>query len=199
MVFQSILIGAQPRQGKTFSARLLALYAALDPYVQLSVFDPSGKPDWRKFALVAERCAFGLAMTKAGNPVEIFIDTLHGLRRDVEDRYVRLSELPASICPEGKLTRDIARDPQYRMPVRLLVMDEFQELFNTGDTEADEEIAEQLVYLIRVAPAAGVILLDATQRPSGIGSSGKAAKKVHRLPRQPPDPVQPAYRVVAGQ
>ena len=29
----SILVGAQPRKGKTFSARLLALFAALDPYV----------------------------------------------------------------------------------------------------------------------------------------------------------------------
>jgi len=34
-----------------------------------------------------------------------------------------------------------------------------------------------VVYLIRVAPGAGVILIDATQRPSGIGSGGEVAKR----------------------
>ncbi|HET6293530.1 MAG TPA: cell division protein FtsK, partial [Kribbella sp.] len=33
----SLLVGAQPRKGKTFSARLVALHAALDPYVRLIV------------------------------------------------------------------------------------------------------------------------------------------------------------------
>ena len=36
LLWISILIGAQPRKGKTFSGRLLALYAALDPFVRLS-------------------------------------------------------------------------------------------------------------------------------------------------------------------
>ena len=58
--------GALPRPGKTFAARLLALYAALDPYVKLDVFDAKGSPDWRKFALVADSCAFGLTPTRRG-------------------------------------------------------------------------------------------------------------------------------------
>ena len=33
LMWSRMLIGAQPRKGKTFSGRLLALYAALDPYV----------------------------------------------------------------------------------------------------------------------------------------------------------------------
>ena len=39
LMWNSVLVGALPRQGKTFAARLLALYAALDPYVKLDVFD----------------------------------------------------------------------------------------------------------------------------------------------------------------
>jgi hypothetical protein len=172
LMWNSMLISALPRAGKTFSARLLALYAALDPYVKLSVFDAKGSPDWRKFALIADSCAFGLTPTKAGLPVEILVDTLQEIRHDVEDRYRRLSEMPTEICPEGKLTREIARNPRYRMPIRVVVLEEFQEYFDVG--EASKQIASLLVFLVKVAPGAGVILLDATQRPSGVGTGGVA-------------------------
>ncbi|WP_133150809.1 cell division protein FtsK [Frankia canadensis] len=177
MMWNSILIGAQPRQGKTFALRSLALYAALDPYVRISVFDGGGKPDWRIFSLVADRCGFGLAPDISGDPIDTLLFTLRELKKDVQRRYVELSKLPPAICPEGKLTRDIARDPDYGMPVWLLALDEFQEYFNTGNQDADKEIAELLVYLIRVAPAAGVIIGSATQRPSGIGSSGETSRR----------------------
>jgi len=168
LVWNSVLIGAMPRQGKTFSARQLALYAALDPYVRLTVFDGKGSPDWRRFALVADRCGFGLGYSRDGDPVDLLLDALRELKADVQDRYQRLSELPVDVCPEGKLTREIARDPRYNMPVRLVVLDEFQEYFDLG--EASKEIASLLVFLVKVAPAAGVIVLGATQRPSGVGS-----------------------------
>jgi DNA segregation ATPase FtsK/SpoIIIE, S-DNA-T family len=168
LMWVSVLIGALPRQGKTFAARLLALYAALDPFVMLDVFDASGKPDWRKFALVADSCAFGLTPTRAGLPPEMFLATLERIKSDVQDRYNRLSAMPVTLCPEGKLTRQIARDPDMGMPVRALVLDEFQEWFDLGDIS--KEIASLLVFLSKVAPAAGVILIDATQKPSGIGS-----------------------------
>lgn len=170
MLWVSFLIGAQPRQGKTFSARLLALYAALDPHVRLSIFDFKASPDWRKFALVADRCAFGLIRTKAGDPVEIFRDTLRAVKTDVMDRNNRLSELPTDICPEGKLTRDIARNPKYRMPVHLIVIDEFQEAYGLG--EDSKEIAELLKFLVKVGPSVGIIVISSTQKPSGVGGAG---------------------------
>jgi hypothetical protein len=176
LLWNSILVGAQPRQGKTFALRALGLYAALDPYVRLTVADGGGKPDWRKFDVIADRAVFGLAPTRDGDPVEILIDTLREIRADVQDRYLRLSDLPPELVPEGKLTRDLARDPKFGMPVRFLILDEFQEFFSTGNATADGEIATLLVYLIRVAPAAGVVIGSATQRPSGIGS-GDVAKK----------------------
>jgi len=176
LMWNSILVGAQPRQGKTFSLRLLGLFAALDPYVRITVADGGGKPDWRKFEAIADRAIFGLAPTRDGDPVEILIDTLREIRTDVQARYVALSDLPPDVVPEGKLTRDIARNPTYGMPVRMLLLDEFQEFFSTGNQAADTEIATLLVYLIRVAPAAGVIIGSATQRPSGIGSGDVARK-----------------------
>lgn len=167
LLWHSILVGGMPRQGKSWTSRLLALFAALDPFVMMDVFDAGGKPDWRKFALVANSCAFGLTPTRAGKPPEILLSTLMSLKEEVEQRYARLSELPTSVCPEGKLTREIARDRRFRMPVRLLVLGEVQEYFLLG--EISKAIAELLVYLVKVAPGAGVIVLSDTQRPSGIG------------------------------
>ncbi|GAA3388105.1 cell division protein FtsK [Cryptosporangium minutisporangium] len=174
LMWTSLLIGAQPRQGKTFAARTLALYAALDPYVKLAVFDGGGKPDWRRFALVADWYAFGLALTRDGDPADILLGFLRWLKAEVQDRYERLSQLPVDVCPEGKLTREIARDPKYRMPVWAVFMDEFQEYFDLG--EQSKEIAGLLVYLVKVAPAAGICLVDATQRPSGIGNGQVASQ-----------------------
>lgn len=176
LMWNSVLVSALPRAGKTFSARLLALYAALDPYVRLDVFDFKGSPDWRRFALVADSFGFGMTPTRDGLPLEIFGATLLELKADVQDRYTRLSELAArrpDLCPEGKLTRELARDPRFGMPVRVLVMDEFQEVYDIGDAK---EVAALLTFLVKVAPGAGVILVGATQRPSGVGS-GQVAQQ----------------------
>jgi hypothetical protein len=174
LMWNSVLVSALPRAGKTFSARLLALFCALDPYVRLSVFDAKGSPDWRKFSLVADACAFGLTPTKDGLPPEILRDTLLEIKDDVQDRYTRLSGLPTDICPEGKLTRKIARDPRFGMPIRVVVLEEFQEYYDLG--EISKQIAALLVFLVKVAPGAGVILVGSTQRPSGIGS-GELARQ----------------------
>jgi hypothetical protein len=53
------------------------------------------------------------------------------------------------------------------MPVRVVVLDEFQEYFDLGSIS--KEIAGLIVFITKVAPGAGVDLIDATQKPSGIG------------------------------
>jgi DNA segregation ATPase FtsK/SpoIIIE, S-DNA-T family len=168
VMWNSVLVGALPRQGKTFAARLIALYLALDPHVRLDVFDGKGSPDWRKFALVAHSCAFGLTPTRHGLPPEILLATLEDIKRDAQQRYHKLSELPPDVCPEGKLTREIARDPRYGMPVRVLVLDEFQEYYDLG--EISKDIAALITFLVKVAPGAGISLIGSTQKPSGIGT-----------------------------
>jgi hypothetical protein len=175
LMWNSVLVSALPRAGKTFAARLLTLYAALDPYVTVDVFDAKGSPDWRKFALVADSCAFGLTPTRQGLPPEILLRTLEALKSDAQDRYTRLSEMPTDVCPEGKLTREIARDPRFRMPVRVVLLEEFQEYFELG--EISKDIAALLVFLVKVAPGAGIILLCSTQKPSGIGGGGELGQR----------------------
>ena len=83
--------------------------------------------------------------------------------------------MPTDVCPEGKLTREMARDPRFRMPVRVLVLEEFQEYYELGPISKD--IAELLQYLVKVAPGAGIILLCSTQKPSGIGGGGELGQR----------------------
>ncbi|MFJ9542370.1 cell division protein FtsK [Streptomyces sp. NPDC101225] len=163
MLWLSLLVGAVPRQGKTFSARTIALAAALDPYVRLYVFDGKASPDWRKFALVAHRIAFGIVPKNGFDPVGHLLTSLRELKADVEDRYHRLSELPLHICPEGKLTPEISRDKKLNMPLTLFVIDEVQEYLQ--HPEHGKEILSLLVYLARVAPAVGVSVMTSTQKP----------------------------------
>ncbi|MGB8946329.1 MAG: cell division protein FtsK [Streptomyces sp.] len=163
MLWLSLLVGAVPRQGKTFSARTIALAAALDPHVRLYVFDGKASPDWRKFALVAHRIGFGIVPKNGMDPVGHLLTSLRELKADVEDRYHRLSELPLHICPEGKLTPEISRDPKLNMPLTLFVVDEVQEYLQ--HPEHGKEILSLLVYLARVAPAVGVSVMTSTQKP----------------------------------
>ncbi|MET7714671.1 cell division protein FtsK [Streptomyces sp. NPDC005407] len=163
MLWLSLLVGAVPRQGKTFSARTIALAAALDPYVRLYVFDGKASPDWRKFALVAHRIGFGIVPKNGIDPVGHLLTSLRELKADVEDRYHRLSELPLHICPEGKLTPEISRDKKLNMPLTLFVVDEVQEYLT--HPEHGKEILSLMVYLARVAPAVGVSVMTATQKP----------------------------------
>ncbi|AXK35887.1 cell division protein FtsK [Streptomyces armeniacus] len=163
MLWTSLLVGAVPRQGKTFSARTIALAAALDPHVRLIVFDGKASPDWRKFEKVAHRIGFGIVPKNGFDPVEHLLNSLRELKADVEDRYHRLSELPLHICPEGKLTPEISRDPKLNMPLTLVVVDEVQE-YLTHPTHG-KEILELLVFLVRVAPAVGVSMETSTQKP----------------------------------
>jgi DNA segregation ATPase FtsK/SpoIIIE, S-DNA-T family len=177
LMWTSVLIGAQPRKGKTFCARSLALFAALDPYTRISVFDGKGSPDWRKFALVAYTYGFGLLPDRIqGDPVQNLLSTLRKVKREILERNQRLSEMDTAVCPEGKLTRDIARDRRYNMPVWVLILDEFQDFLSTGDEELDREIAEHLVFLVKQGPSAGIIVISSTQKPSGLGSTGKVSK-----------------------
>jgi hypothetical protein len=178
LMWHSVLVGAQPRKGKTFSARLLALHAALDPWVKLIVADGKNSPDWRKFTLVADMMIFGTHPTRDGDPVEQLLTTLRGIKKHIQQVNEILSRLPVDQCPEGKLTRDLARDPRYpELRVWMLVMEEFQVYYELDDKEANTEIASLLSFIMAVGPSSGVILVSSSQKPSGIGA-GQAVQQL---------------------
>jgi DNA segregation ATPase FtsK/SpoIIIE, S-DNA-T family len=170
LLWISILVGAQPRKGKTFTARLMALYAALDPYVRITIADGKNSPDWAKFRLVAHRMIFGtVPNSNDSDPVNNLLDALREIKAHIEQVNDFLSTLPVTECPEGKLTRELSRRyPHLR--VWLLVVEEFQLYFETDDQDTNKEIAKLLSFIMAVGPSAGVILLSSSQKPSGVGA-----------------------------
>ncbi|MEU4241898.1 cell division protein FtsK [Actinoplanes sp. NPDC026619] len=170
LMWISILIGAMPRKGKTFTTRALALFAALDPYVMLLVADGKMSADWEKFRLVAYRYVCGVVPNSRDNdPLTHFLEMLREIKKHIEQVNDFLAGLPTSECPEGKITRALSRKyPLLR--VWLLVMEEFQNYFETDDQDVNKEIASLLSFIKAVGPSAGVIILSSSQKPSGVGA-----------------------------
>lgn len=170
LLWISILIGAQPRKGKTFAGRLLALYAALDPSVRLSVVDGKDSPDWNGFKAIAYHFIHGDVPNRDGDPVAQLKDALGEIKRHITETNEFLASLPVAECPEGKLTEELCRKYPRHLFVWVLVMEEFQKYFETADQKANQAIAELLSYIMAVGPSSGVIMIDLSQKPSGVGA-----------------------------
>jgi hypothetical protein len=178
LLWISILVGAQPRKGKTFSARLLALFAALDPYVMVTIVDGKNSPDWKAFGLIAHAMISGTHPTRNGDPIEALLIALREIKKHIQDVNEFLGKLPPAEVPEGKVTRELSRKyPQLR--VWLLVMEEFQVYYETDDQSINKEIAGLLSFIQAVGPSAGVIILSSSQKPSGVGA-GDVARLFNR-------------------
>jgi S-DNA-T family DNA segregation ATPase FtsK/SpoIIIE len=172
LMWISLLVGAQPRKGKTFAARLVALHAALDPYVKLIVVDGKNSPDWLKFKLVAHRIVFGTHPSpNDSDPIGNLVAILDEVLAHIDRVNTQLAALPVSVCPEGKLTEELARDSRYPdLRVLVMVMEEFQVYFETEDQEVNKQIAAKLSRIQAVGPSAGVVIVSSSQKPSGVGA-----------------------------
>ncbi|MPZ63429.1 MAG: cell division protein FtsK [Propionibacteriales bacterium] len=161
LMFTGVLVGAIPRMGKTLAARLLMLAAALDPYTELHVYDGKGGQDWRGFAKIAHRAGFG-ARTET---VQALRDDLGAVRDDMNDRYDRIAELPADVCPDARITPKLARSKSLALHPIVVSIDECQRYFE--DPTFGDEIVDLLTELAKVGPAVGIVLVLATQKPDG--------------------------------
>ena len=170
LLWISILIGAQPRKGKTFSGRLLVLYAALDPSVRLSVVDGKNSPDWNAFRKIAYHFIHVTVPGRDGDPIEQLIAALAEIKRHIQDTNEFLASLPVAECPEGKLTEELCRKYPKRLFVWMLVMEEFQNYFELPDQKLNAVIADLLSFIMAVGPSSGVITVSLSQKPSGIGA-----------------------------
>ncbi|OZM71708.1 cell division protein FtsK [Amycolatopsis antarctica] len=169
LVWTSLLVGAIPRQGKTFATRLAAAGLILDPHTRLYVADFKAGKDWVAAEQVAHRFLSG------DDPEHVLAlkDWLVELVGEVQGRYRRMRELDDETCPESKITPAMSRDTTLDMPVTALFIDEVQvplEDRTPVDVQgkkltAGEYIGELLTWLAKKAPAAGIVLVLATQRP----------------------------------
>lgn len=180
LMWISVLVGAQPRKGKTFATRLLALFAALDPYVTVLVADGKMSADWDKFRLIAHRFVCGVVPnSRDSDPVRHMLEMLREVKQHIEAVNDFLASLPTAECPEGKLTRELSRKYPLLRPW-LLVMEEFQVYYETDDQQVNKEIAELLSFILAVGPSSGVILLSSSQKPASVGA-GDVARLFNRF------------------
>jgi S-DNA-T family DNA segregation ATPase FtsK/SpoIIIE len=169
LVWTSLLVGAIPRQGKTFAARLAAAGLILDPYTRLYIADFKAGKDWDAAATVAHRFLSG---DEPAHVLELAA-WLVELVTEVQGRYRRMRELDNDICPESKITPAMSRDPSINMPVTGVFIDEVQVPLEERTPikvhgkmiPAGEYIGELLTWLAKKGPAAGIVLVLATQRP----------------------------------
>ncbi|MEU8711654.1 cell division protein FtsK [Streptomyces sp. NPDC048663] len=159
VMWQSMFFGGLPRRGKTFSQRLLTAAGLLDPYVRHYVADGKGGADWMPMKL----CAHRLVMGAEDDAIEALKAILKELLAEMERRFALLRDLPASVCPEGKLTPDIM--VKYNLPVIFVTIDELQEYFTAMEREDRDQVIDDLCRVARRGPAAGFISNFASQRP----------------------------------
>ncbi|MGA6161022.1 cell division protein FtsK [Amycolatopsis magusensis] len=169
LVWTSLLVGAIPRQGKTFAARLAAAGLILDPFTRLYVADFKAGKDWDAAAQVAHRFMSGDESVH----VRALLDWLVELVGEVQGRYRRMRELDDVTCPESKVTPEMSRDRALNMPVTAIFVDEVQVpledrtpvAVDGQKVPAGEYVGELLTWLAKKGPAAGIVLALATQRP----------------------------------
>jgi S-DNA-T family DNA segregation ATPase FtsK/SpoIIIE len=159
LMFASMIIGALPRMGKTFALRLILLIAALDPRVEIHAYDLKGMGDLAPLEPVAHRY-------RAGVEDDDFLYMLTDFRElstELDRRAKTIRGLPRDLCPENKITPPLASNRSLKLHPVMVGVDECQKLFE--HPEYGKEFEALCEDLVRRGPAAGIMLLLATQRP----------------------------------
>ncbi len=169
LVWTSLLVGAIPRQGKTFAARLAAVGLILDPHTRLYVADFKAGKDWDAAGQVAHRFFSG------DEPAHVLALAawLVELVTEVQSRFRRMRDLDNDTCPESKITPVVSRDLSLNMPITGIFIDEVQVPLEERTPvkvqgkmiPVGQYIGELLTWLAKKGPAAGIVLVLATQRP----------------------------------
>jgi S-DNA-T family DNA segregation ATPase FtsK/SpoIIIE len=176
LMFVSVIIGAIPRMGKTFLLRLLGLIAALDPRAELHLYDFKGTGDLSPLETVAYRY-------RAGDDDEDLAYALadfRALREELRRRTKVIRGLPRDICPENKVTPDLASNKSLRLHPIVVAADECQVMFEhpTHGSEFEDICTD----LAKRGPATGIVLTLATQRPDAKSlPTGISANAVLRM------------------
>jgi S-DNA-T family DNA segregation ATPase FtsK/SpoIIIE len=159
MAYHNWLIGSIPRQGKTASVRVLTCGAALDPLAELWLHELKGSGDLDPLEGSSHRFVSGIHDEAIGYAAE----SLKLLRAEVGRRTERLKALDRTLCPDKRVTREIAAKRGLKLWPIVCVIDEAQNLFS--HEKYGKQASDDATWLVKISPAFGVILVLATQRP----------------------------------
>lgn len=169
------VIGAIPRMGKTFLLRLLLLIAALDARAELHTYDLKGTGDLDP---VGDQVSYRHRAGDEDEDIEYALADLRELRTELRRRTKAIRGLPKDVCPESKVTSELASKQSLRLHPIVLAADECQVWFE--HPEHGDEFEEICTDLVKRGPATGIVVLLATQRPdakslpTGISSNASA-------------------------
>ncbi|MDP8968911.1 MAG: FtsK/SpoIIIE domain-containing protein [Actinomycetota bacterium] len=144
---RNVLLGGEPGAGKSAALSMLVASAALDPSVRLWLLD--GK-------LVELACWTGCAQRSVGVDVADAIGVLRQLQTEMDARYRRL-------LADGR--RKVGPDDD--LALHVVVCDELAHYLSAPDRKQRGEFAVVMRDLVSRGRAAGIIVLAATQKPSG--------------------------------
>jgi len=153
------LIGSMPGQGKTSAMRVLVAACSLDPTVEMWLHELKGTGDLDPFECCSHRFISGIDDESIGYAAE----SLARLRREVMARTDRIKKLDRVVCPDKKVTRQLANKRSLGLYPLLCAIDECQNLF--GHPKYGKQAAQDAVFIIKIGRALGVFLILATQRP----------------------------------
>jgi S-DNA-T family DNA segregation ATPase FtsK/SpoIIIE len=159
LMFANVLIGAMPRFGKTFALRVLVLAAALDPRAELRIFELKGTGDLSP----VEGCCHHYASGADDATLEAAMASLREVYAELNTRAATIRRLPRQVCPENKVTPELAGRRDLGLFPLVVAIDECQELFSHPDFK--DEADRLATAIIKRGPALGIIFILATQRP----------------------------------
>ena len=156
------LMGSMPGQGKTSALRVVIAAAALDPTVEMWLHELKGTGDLDPFEQDSHRFISGIDDESIGYAAE----SLKKLRVEVMSRAPRLKKIQAEhpgLCPDKKVTREIAGRRSLKLHPLMCAIDECQNLF--AHPKYGKQAGEDAIFIIKIGRALGVFLVLATQRP----------------------------------
>ncbi|MGW6505114.1 cell division protein FtsK [Nonomuraea angiospora] len=159
LIQHNILMGSQPGQGKTGAVRALACGAALDPTTEMWIHELKGTGDLDPLEKISHRFVSGIQDTA----IAYAADSLSMLRKEVMRRAEVLKTLPPDLCPDKRVTRQIADLRTRGLHPLVAIFDECQNLF--AHEEYGEQAGRDAEFVIKLGRALGVVLILATQRP----------------------------------
>ncbi|WP_406400697.1 cell division protein FtsK [Streptomyces sp. NBC_00879] len=159
VIQHNMLFGSLPGQGKTSSVRVILSGAALDPTVELWPHELKGTGDADSFEPISHRFVSGID----DESIKYAADSMKLLREEVMRRAAAMKKLPRDLCPDKRVTRQIADKRSLKLWPLMAVFDECQNLF--AHAKYGKQAGEDAEFVIKVGRALGVVLVLATQRP----------------------------------